>query len=60
MELAALECLKNSSETYNEINVVSTLVLSFFEWISIILAGNKDNYKSLNEFKFQPNPITNY
>ena len=31
-----------------------------FEWIFIILTGNKDNYKSLNEFEFLQNPITNY
>ena len=33
---------------------------AFIEWIFIILAGNKDNHKSLNEFEFLPNPITNY
>ena len=30
------------------------------EWIFIILAGNKDNHKSLNEFEFLPSPITNF
>ena len=25
-----------------------------FEWIFLILAGNKDFHKSLNEFDFQP------
>ena len=25
-----------------------------------ILAGNKDNHKSLNEFEFLPDPITNF
>ena len=30
---------------------MSTLLLSFFEWIFIILAGIKDNYNNLNEFK---------
>ena len=31
-----------------------------FGWIFIILAGNKDNYKSMDEFEFLPDPITNY
>ena len=31
-----------------------------FGLIFIILAGNKDNYKSMNEFEFLPDPITNY
>ena len=31
-----------------------------FEWIYIILAGNKYNHKSLHEFEFLPDPITNY
>ena len=26
----------------------------------MILAGNKDNQKILDEFEFQPNPITHY
>ena len=31
-----------------------------FVWIFIILAGNKDNHKSLDEFEFLSDPITNY
>ena len=46
---------------------MSSLVLSFLDesssflqGIFISLAGNKDNYKSLNEFDFLSDPITNY
>ena len=31
-----------------------------FKWIFFFLAGNKDNHKSLDEFEFQPDPITDY
>ena len=31
-----------------------------FEWIFLILAGKKYNYKSLNGFEFRPHPITDY
>ena len=59
-ELAALEGLEKSPQTYNGRNVVTTLVLSIFEWIFFILADKKDNYKSLNEFEFRQDPITYY
>ena len=29
-----------------------------FGWIFFILASNKDNHKSLNEFEFRPAPVT--
>ena len=29
-----------------------------FEWIFFILAYNKDNYQSLDEFEFRQDPIT--
>ena len=31
-----------------------------FEWTFFILAGNKDIYKSLDDFKFLPNSTTDY
>ena len=31
-----------------------------FGWIFIILASNRDSYKSLNEFEFLSDPITSY
>ena len=37
---------------------MTTLVLSIFEWIFFILAYNKDNYESLDEFEFRQDPIT--
>ena len=59
-ELATLERLNKFPYTYNGRNVVSSLVNSFFEWIFIILAGNKDNHKGLNGFEFLQDPISNY
>ena len=58
VELAAIDRLEKSPWTSNRRNVVSTQVPSFFWWIFVILAGNKDNYKSLDEFEFQPDSIT--
>ena len=60
VELAALERLKKIPlylylEKYSEHSSAFT-----FGWILIILTGNKDNYKSLDEFEFLPDPITNY
>ena len=58
MELAALERLKKIPHTYNGENLVSTLDSSFiFDWIFFILAGNEDNYKSLDEFDYYINTI---
>ena len=37
---------------------MATLANSFFDWIFFILAGNKDRHKSLNDFKFLPDPTT--
>ena len=31
-----------------------------FGWILIMFTGNKENHKSLDEFEFLPDPITNY
>ena len=31
-----------------------------FDWIFIILTGNENNYKSLDEFEFLPDPISKY
>ena len=42
-------------------NVVTTLAPSFmigsFDWIFFILAGNKDNHKSLDEFDLKYNQL---
>ena len=57
VELAALECLEKFLRTSYGLNVVNTLVRPFFEWIFIILAGNKDSQKNLNEFEFLSDSI---
>ena len=31
-----------------------------FDWIFFILAGNEDNYKSLDEFEFRQNSTTDF
>ena len=38
---------------------MNTLAPSFFNSIILILAGNEDMHKSLDEFKFQPDTTTN-
>ena len=51
-ELAACERLKN----YHRVIMGEMLLHSrafIFDWIFFILAGNKDNHNSLNEFEFQ-------
>ena len=59
-ELAALECLKKISIDLYWEKCCEHSGAYIFERIFIILAGNKDNRKSLNEFEFMPDPITNY
>ena len=39
---------------------MNTLAPSFFELIFLILAGNDDMHKSLDEFKFRPDTTTNF
>ena len=39
---------------------MTTLVPLFLNGSSFILASNKDNHKSLDEFQFRPDPITDY
>ena len=51
-ELAAFKRLETFPWTYNRGIVVTTLALSFL--------NGKDNYKSLDEFVFRPDPITDY
>ena len=38
---------------------MNTLAPSFFKSIILILAGNEDMHKSLDEFKFRPDTATN-
>ena len=38
---------------------MNTLAPSFYESIILILAGNEDMHKSLDEFKFRPDTDTN-
>ena len=60
-ELAALECLiKNLHRLINGRNVESSLVLSFLNESSPFLQVTRTHYKSMNEFEFLPDPITNY
>ena len=46
LELSALECLKN------QYFVLWHSSIFVFQWIFLILAGNKDNYNISDEFKF--------
>ena len=39
---------------------MTTPAPSFLNGTFFILAGNEDNLKSLDEFEFQSDPITNY
>ena len=73
-ELAALESLNKNPIDYNEGNNVITFSTLFFDhqwerWcphffsavygrILLILAGNEDMYKSLDEFEFRPDLTT--
>ena len=52
-ELAALERLEKSPQTYNGRNVVT-----IFGWIFFILAGDKTNHKNSDEFEFWQDSIT--
>ena len=55
MEWTALEHHKKRAYTSNVTSVVTTLAQVFiFEWIFLIIAGNKDTHKSLNVFNFRP------
>ena len=53
-ELAALECLKN------QCIMLWALKRLHFDWLVVSLAGNDDNHKSLDEFEFRLDPITDY
>ena len=61
-ELAALEGLEKSPQTYNGENDVITFSPLFliFDWILFIFAGNEDMYKSLNEFEIRPDATTGF
>ena len=59
-DLAVLERLEKSLQTYIERNVVTTLAPSFLNGIFFILAGNKENHKKLNVFEFLPDSTTYY
>ena len=55
-ELAALELLENP----HRLNCCDHCSAFIFVWILFILAGNKDNQKSLDKFEFRPDLITYY
>ena len=55
-ELAALERLKNSHRLITCYHSSSFI----FDWIFFILAGNEDNYKSLDEFEFRQNSAADF
>ena len=59
-ELAALERLKKFSVVLQWEKCCEHSGAFIFEWIFTFLAGNNNNHKSLNEFEFLPDPITNY
>ena len=61
-ELAALERLKQSPQTYNYIweKCCDHLSAFNFDWIFFKLAIYKDNNTSVDEFKFQPYLTTDY
>ena len=56
-ELAALERQKKSPQSYNCENCLQVFS-AVFDPILFIIAGNKNIYKCLNEFR--PDPTTNY
>ena len=58
-KLAALERQEKSPYACNRINIVTTLVPSF-RLIFFILAGNKTNHKSWDEFEFRQDSITDF
>ena len=59
VELAALEHLENLHRLI--MGECCDLSNAFnFEWIFLILADRKNNYKSLDEFEIRQDPITYY
>ena len=59
--LAALERLEKSPYTYqgrNDVTGHSSALI--YGWIFFILADNMDNHKSLDEFEFRQDFITDY
>ena len=59
MKLAALERLKNAIDVRWE-NGISMLARSFFNRITIKVAGNQDRHKSSVEFDLGPNQTTHF
>ena len=58
-ELAALERLKNSHRLI--MGKTCQHSSSFiFDWIFFILAGNEENYKSLDKFEFRQNSAADF
>ena len=43
-----------------QVSVYRTIGPLVFDWIFFILAGNKDNYKSLDVFEFGQNSATDF
>ena len=61
-ELAALEHLKKSHRLIIE-KMTSSHFLCYFSYdpfILLILAGNEDMHRSLNEFEIRPDPTTGF
>ena len=59
-ELAALEHLEKSAQTYNGRDVVTTLVTSFLHGSSSFLQVTRATIKSWMSFEFWPDPTTDY
>ena len=59
MELSALEHLKNTPIDLQWERRCIHIVSAVEGAILLILAGNEDMHKSLDEFEFRPDPTTN-
>ena len=59
-ELAALERLEKKSHRLIIEKMTSSHFFAISHLILFILAGNKDMHKSLDEFKFRPDPTATF
>ena len=59
-ELAALARLEKKSHMFIMAECCEHTYAFIFGRIFVILAGNKDSHKSLDEFKYLLDPITDY
>ena len=55
-ELVAIECQNKIPKELSLERCCQNPCAFIFDWIFFILAGNEDNYKSLDEFEFRRGP----